>query len=231
MSDFFNCMNCHLKWTFAKKVCQSVGKVLLGQPRLFSGHIAPLLHDRLLHLPWVGPRPGAHLLRHVHALLDGLELGHQLGHVLASSLWFEGALLFGGVLHYRLHFVVALQGALVYVHSEDGFPNKAIKDLLEAASSRGAELSRLLGAASDRSVLPHRLLRHPDNKTWKCLGPKILSVFKVDDQPADLSRPLLALGGCCVSRSVWLALLLHLGIHILNKNTEVTVWTASHLWM
>ena len=48
-------------------------------------------------------------------------------------------------------------------------------------------------------------------------GPNILSVFEVDDQPADLSRPLLALGGCRVSGCVWLALLLHLGIHIERK--------------
>ena len=48
-------------------------------------------------------------------------------------------------------------------------------------------------------------------------GPNILSVFEVDDQPADLSRPLLALGGCRVSGRVWLALLLHLGIHVERK--------------
>ena len=48
-------------------------------------------------------------------------------------------------------------------------------------------------------------------------GPNILSVFEVDDQPADLSRPLLALGGCRVSGCVWLAPLFHLGIHIEQK--------------
>ena len=111
---------------------------ILGKSGLLCGDVAPLLDDGLLDLPGVGPGPGADLLGHVDALLGGLELGHQLGHVLASSLRFKGALLPGSVLHDGLHLVVAL-----------------LATLLEAATSRGAELSRLLGAACDRGVLLH----------------------------------------------------------------------------
>ena len=72
----------------------------LGEPRLFWGHIAPFLDHRLLDLPGVGPWPGAHLLGHVHALLSGLQLGNQLGHMLASPLGLQSTLLLGGVLHH-----------------------------------------------------------------------------------------------------------------------------------
>ena len=46
-------------------------------------HVAPPLHHGLGHLARVGEGAGAHLLGHVGAGLGGLELGHQLGDVLA----------------------------------------------------------------------------------------------------------------------------------------------------
>jgi hypothetical protein len=45
--------------------------------------VAPLLDDRLLDLSRVGLGPVADLLGHVDALLYWLQVGHQLGHVLA----------------------------------------------------------------------------------------------------------------------------------------------------
>ena len=62
----------------------SLFSVFLGKARLLSWDIAPLLDDGLLDLPGVGPGPGADLLGHVHALLGGLQLGNQLGHIPAS---------------------------------------------------------------------------------------------------------------------------------------------------
>ena len=93
-------------------VCRSK-TLCLGQARLLSWDVAPFLDHGLLHLPRVGPGPGAHLLGHVHTLLGGLELGHQLGHVLAGPLGLQAALLLGGVLHDGLLLVVTLLGALL----------------------------------------------------------------------------------------------------------------------
>merc|ERR1719397_632021 len=115
----------------------------LGKARLLSGNVAPLLDDGLLDLPGVGPGPGADLLGHVHALLGGLQLGNQLGHMLASPLGLKATLLLGGVLDHGLHLVKAL-----------------LSSFLEATAGRGTELPGLLGASGDRGVLLHWLLRH-----------------------------------------------------------------------
>merc|ERR1719239_1846506 len=64
----------------------SLFSVFLGKARLLRWDVAPLLDDGLLDLPGVGPGPGADLLGHVHALLGGLQLGNELGHMLASPL-------------------------------------------------------------------------------------------------------------------------------------------------
>merc|ERR1712226_1033746 len=58
----------------------------LGKAGLLGGDVAPLLHHGLLHLPGVSPGPGAPLLGHIHTLLGGFQLGHQLGDVLAGPL-------------------------------------------------------------------------------------------------------------------------------------------------
>ena len=101
------------------QICLGVGKLCLGQARLLRGHIAPLFHNRPLHLPGIGSRPGTHLLRHVHALLHGFQLGHQLRHMLARSLRFKATLLLWRVLHHSLNFVIALQWTLVECADEN----------------------------------------------------------------------------------------------------------------
>merc|ERR1719435_808237 len=111
----------------------------LGKARLLGGDVAPLLDDGLLDLPGVGPGPGADLLGHVHTLLGGLQLGHQL----AGPLGLKGALFLGGVLHHGLHLVIALLGSL-----------------LEATASGGTQLPGLLGAPGDGGELLHGLLGH-----------------------------------------------------------------------
>merc|ERR1712114_70241 len=115
----------------------------LSKAGLLRGNVAPLLDDGLLDLPGVGPGPCADLLGHVHALLGGLELGNQLGHMLASPLGLKATLFLGGVLDHSLHLVKAL-----------------LSSLLEATASRGTELPGLLGAAGDGGVLLHWLLGH-----------------------------------------------------------------------
>merc|ERR1712080_665480 len=115
----------------------------LGKARFLGRNVAPLLHHRLLHLPGVGPGPGAHLLGYIHALLGGLQLGHQLGDVLTGSLGLQRTLLLGGVLHDGLRLVITL-----------------LLSFLETTASRSTQLPGLLGAASDGSVLLHLLLRH-----------------------------------------------------------------------
>merc|ERR1719458_470249 len=123
-------------------VCDGKG-MGLGQAGFFSGNVAPFLHHWLLDLPGVAPRPGADLLGDINALLSGLKLGNQLGHMLAGPLGLQGTLLLGGVLHNGLDFVVTFLSAL-----------------LEATSCRGTELPWLLGTAGDRGVLLHLLLGH-----------------------------------------------------------------------
>merc|ERR1719481_1159101 len=104
----------------------------LGKARLFGGNIAPLLHNRLLDLPGVGPGPGADLFGHIHALLSGRKLGHQLGHMLAGPLGLKVTLLLGGILDHGLHFVVAFR-----------------LSFLEATPTCATDFPGLLGAASD----------------------------------------------------------------------------------
>jgi len=104
-------------------------------------NVTPLLNNRLLDRPWVGPRPGADLLGDINALLSGLQLGNQLGHMLAGSLGLQGTLFLGGILHNSLGLFVTL-----------------LRTLLESTACRGTELPGLLGAASDRGVLLHWLL-------------------------------------------------------------------------
>merc|ERR1719150_3648027 len=115
----------------------------LGEAGLGGGRVAPLLDHGLLDGPGVGPGPGAHLLGHVHTLLGGGQLGHQLGHVLAGPLRLQAAVLLGGVLHDGLLLVITLLGAL-----------------LEPAAGGGTQLSGLLGAAGDGGVLLDLLLGH-----------------------------------------------------------------------
>merc|ERR1719348_743119 len=115
----------------------------LRKARLLSWNVAPLLDHGLLHLPRVGPGPGADFFGHIHTLLSGLKLGHQLGHMLAGPLGLEATLLLGGVLDHSLHLVKAL-----------------LSSLLEATASRGTELPGLLGASGDGGVLLHWLFGH-----------------------------------------------------------------------
>ena len=65
----------------------------LSKSGLSSWHIAPLLDNWLLDLPWVGARPGAHLLGDVNTLLCRLEEGHKLGDVPALALGLKVACL------------------------------------------------------------------------------------------------------------------------------------------
>ena len=71
--------------------CCGIASCCLGEAGLGSGDVAPLLHHGLLDLPGVLPGPGADLLGDVHALLVGLEEGHQLGHVAARALGLQVA--------------------------------------------------------------------------------------------------------------------------------------------
>merc|ERR1712032_1718061 len=63
----------------------------LGEAGLLRGHVAPLLDDGLLDRSGVGSGPGADLLGDIDTLLDGGELGHQFGHVLAGP-WMSQSL-------------------------------------------------------------------------------------------------------------------------------------------
>ena len=113
----------------------------LGKTGLLGGNVAPLLDDGLLDLPGVGLGPGADLLGDIHALLGGIELGHQLGDVGAGPLGLQGALLLGGVLDNGLGLLLADLGSL-----------------LEAAAGGGAQLAGLLGAPGDGGELLDTLL-------------------------------------------------------------------------
>merc|ERR1712212_297518 len=113
----------------------------LGQARLLSGDIAPFLDDRFLDLSGVGLGPGAYLLGHIHTLLSGLKLGHQLCYMGACPLGLQRALLLGGILDNSLGLVITDLCAL-----------------LESTASRSTELPWLLGTSSDGSVLLDCLL-------------------------------------------------------------------------
>jgi len=80
----------------------------LGEARLGSGDITPLLDDWLLDLPWVGARPGADLLGDVDTLLLGLQKWDQLGDVLALLLGLQVASLLWDLSDNSLSLVEAL---------------------------------------------------------------------------------------------------------------------------
>lgn len=83
----------------------------LGESRLGSGDVAPLLDNRLLDLSGVLSGPGANLLGNVNALLSGLQAGNELGHVLARTLRLQVTGLFGNLLNNSLLLVEALLGS------------------------------------------------------------------------------------------------------------------------
>jgi len=128
----------------------------LGEAGLLRGHVAPLLDDGLLDRSGVGSGPGADLLGDIDTLLDGGELGHQLGHVLAGPLGLEGAGLLGGVLDNGLLLGIA---DLITRH--------------ESTASGGAELPGLLGTSGDGGELSDRLLGDAANLP----GPLFALVF------------------------------------------------------
>merc|ERR1712002_379546 len=114
---------------------------VLGKAGFFSRNIAPLLDNRLLDLPWVGPGPGADLLGNIHTLLGGLQLWHQLCHVLAGPLGLQGAFLLGGILNNSLGLLVTF-----------------FLSLLESTARWSTDFPGFLGAASDGGVLLHSFL-------------------------------------------------------------------------
>lgn len=84
----------------------------LGQALAFCGcllalivtlcNITPLLQHRLGHLPGIHLRADAHLLWNIEADFHLLQLGCQLGDMLAGGLWVEVAGLFGFVPYHCL---------------------------------------------------------------------------------------------------------------------------------
>ena len=113
-----------------------------GQPGLLGGGVAPPLDDGVGHPPGVSQGPGAYLLGDVHAGLPGLQLGHQLSHVLAGLPGLQGALLLRLIGGDRLRRLVALCGP-----GDHG------------AGAGTADLHRDLDAGGLRGVLGDRLLR------------------------------------------------------------------------
>lgn len=141
----------------------------LGKAGLLGGEIAPLLDNGLLHLSGVGSGSCAHLLGYINTLLGGFKLGDQLGHMGTGSLGLQGTLFLGGILDNGLGLVIA-----------------HLSTLLESTTSRGAQLSGLLGTSGDGSVLLDVLLGNA----------------------ADLSGPLGALGEGGVTRGLISTLLI-----------------------
>merc|ERR1719250_381501 len=117
------------------------GRIRLGQSRFLRWHVAPLLDHWLLHLPWVCLGSGADLLGNIHTLLSRLQLGHQLGDMLAGPLRLKRTLLLGRVLDNSLGLVITL-----------------LFSFLESTSRGSTDLPWLLGASSDWSELLHRFL-------------------------------------------------------------------------
>jgi len=89
----------------------------LGEARLRSRRIAPLLHNRLLDLPGVLPGPGAHLLGDVNTLLCRLEEGHKLGDVPALALGLKVACLLRNLLDNSYRLVIAVTFCLYCCNS------------------------------------------------------------------------------------------------------------------
>ena len=98
-----------------------ISQVSLSKTRLLSGHITPLLDNGLLHLPGVGPGPGADLLGNIHALLSGGQLGDQLGDVFTGPLGLQRTFLLGGVLDHSLNLVVTL---LITLYRREQYDNQ-----------------------------------------------------------------------------------------------------------
>merc|ERR1719186_101170 len=113
----------------------------LGQTRLFRWDIAPFLHHWLLHLPRVSPGPGTDLLGDIHTLLLGLQLRHQLGHVLAGTLRLQRTLLLRGILDDSSGFVIAF-----------------LRSLCKSTACWRTELPGFLGTPGDGRVLLDILL-------------------------------------------------------------------------
>ena len=144
MSYLLSCKDCLLKRPILDQIFLGVGKLCLCQARLLRWHVAPLLHNGLLHLPGIGSRPRADLLWHVHALLRGFQLGHQLCHMLARPLRFKTTLFLWGILHYGLNFIVALQWTLVEYarQTKVSYPSSRLSDTFLKPQPAGAQISR-----------------------------------------------------------------------------------------
>merc|ERR1719250_575922 len=117
------------------------GRIRLCQSRFIRWHIAPLLDHWLLHLPWVCLGPGADLFGNINTLLSRLQLGYQLGDMLAGSLGLQRTLLLGRVLDNSLGLVIAL-----------------LFSFLESTSRGSTDLPWLLGTPGDWSEFLDRFL-------------------------------------------------------------------------
>ena len=76
-----------------KVYCNYFGIFYLDTFVRTGDNVTPFLDHGNLDHPGVDLRPHADLLGHVEAVLDLLEAGHQLGHVLAGRLGVEAAVL------------------------------------------------------------------------------------------------------------------------------------------